>query len=173
MCAPRREGAAKERRQERAPAPTLDAVLPDEFMPDVDVDKEMERAFDRRRGEILISDLDPDLDGDGRLTRFEKEVFELFKGADVDGSGSINLKEVYGVVRKAAQMKRTTSMLKKLLGVAVFVIGFGIVSAIFGFVLSRRCSTRQHTSTPVPASRVIAQSAELSAINVRTAKDQV
>ena len=57
--------------------------------------------------------------------------------------------------------------------IVVDLIGFGIVSAIFGFVLSRRCSTRQHTSTPVPASRVIAQSAELSAINVRTAKDQV
>ena len=75
-----------------------------------------------RRGELLLSDLNPDFDGDGRISAFEKEVYDMFKAADKDGSGALNMREVYGVVKTSAQLRRTASLLKKLLALSAAVI---------------------------------------------------
>ena len=79
-------------------------------------------ARERRRGELLLADLNPDFDGDGRVSAFEQEVFEMFKAADRDGSGALNMREVYAVVKNSAQLRRTAGLLKKLLAGAIAVI---------------------------------------------------
>ena len=45
-------------------------------------------------GGIPISSLNPDSDGDGKVEKWELEVFDRIKDADADGSGSINVKEL-------------------------------------------------------------------------------
>ena len=51
---------------------------------------------------IDISQLDPDTDGDGQIEDWEKDVFERIKAADADGSGSISVKELFGMIKQAA-----------------------------------------------------------------------
>ena len=77
---------------------------------------------ERRRGVLHLSDLNPDADGDGKISAFEKEVYNMFKEADVDGSGALSMREVYGVVKKAARMRRWMGLLKKLFAIAVLAI---------------------------------------------------
>ena len=49
---------------------------------------------DAAKGSIAISTLNPDTDGDGKVEKWELEVFERIRAADADGSGSISVKEV-------------------------------------------------------------------------------
>ena len=51
-----------------------------------------------KAGAIPISTLNPDTDGDGKVEKWEQEVFERIKEADADQSGSIDVKELFGVV---------------------------------------------------------------------------
>ena len=46
----------------------------------------------------------------------------MFKAADRDGSGALNMREVYAVVKNSAQLRRTAGLLKKLLAGAIAVI---------------------------------------------------
>ena len=71
---------------------------------------------------ISIADLDPDVDGDGVITQYEKEVHQLFVKADVDGSGSLNVREFYEVLRQVTEMGKAKHQLKKMLILAVFLI---------------------------------------------------
>ena len=44
--------------------------------------------------ELDISTMNPDADGDGHISKMEREIFNALKAADVDDSGSIGVKEV-------------------------------------------------------------------------------
>ena len=44
--------------------------------------------------ELDISQMNPDADGDGKISKMEREIYNALKKADVDGSGSIGVKEV-------------------------------------------------------------------------------
>jgi hypothetical protein len=48
----------------------------------------------QQSGSIPIKALNPDADGDGKVERWEVEVFNRIKDADADASGSISVKEV-------------------------------------------------------------------------------
>ena len=50
-------------------------------------------------GGIPIASLNPDTDGDGKMEKWEVDVFERIKEADADKSGSINVKEARRVPR--------------------------------------------------------------------------
>jgi len=50
----------------------------------------------QQSGSIPIKSLNPDADGDGKVERWEVEVFNRIKDADADASGSISVKEVCG-----------------------------------------------------------------------------
>ena len=44
--------------------------------------------------ELDISQMNPDADGDGKISKMEREIYNALKKADVDGSGTIGIKEV-------------------------------------------------------------------------------
>jgi hypothetical protein len=71
---------------------------------------------------ISLADLDPDVDGDGVISKYEKDLHKFFVDADVDGSGSLNIKEFYSVLRQIAEMGKAKHQLKKMLTLAVFLI---------------------------------------------------
>ena len=52
------------------------------------------RITEAAKGDIVISQLNPDTDGDGRVAQWEAEVFERILQADADKSGAISVKEV-------------------------------------------------------------------------------
>ena len=76
----------------------------------------------KQTGQVPLALLNPDKDGDGNLSSWEKKVFNMFKSADVDGSGALSVHEIYTVVGSAASLKKQTGQLKKLLIVAVILI---------------------------------------------------
>ena len=63
-----------------------------------------------QKGGIPISSLNPDTDGDGKVEKWESDVFTRIQDADADKSGSISVKELFGVIKGAAESDR----LKKL-----------------------------------------------------------
>ena len=73
-------------------------------------------------GDIPISSLNPDVDGDGKVEKWEQEVFDRIKAADADRSGSINVKELFSVIKGAADADKAKRLFQKLLTVAVLVI---------------------------------------------------
>ena len=52
---------------------------------------------------IPISALNPDSDGNGIVAKWELEVYERIKRADADSSGSIKTKELFSVIKAAAE----------------------------------------------------------------------
>ena len=50
--------------------------------------------------EIDLKSLNPDADGDGKVSQQEKEIYAALKAADIDGSGSIGQAELYAVIGK-------------------------------------------------------------------------
>ena len=46
--------------------------------------------------EIDLKSLNPDADGDGKITQQERDIYNALKAADIDGSGSIGLVELCG-----------------------------------------------------------------------------
>ena len=75
-----------------------------------------------RAGGIPISSLNPDSDGDGKVEKWEVEVYNRIKDADADRSGSINVKELFGVIKGAAESDRQKRVFRRLFGVSVLVI---------------------------------------------------
>ena len=73
-------------------------------------------------GDIPISSLNPDVDGDGKVEKWEQEVFDRIKAADADRSGSINVKELFSVIKGAADADKAKRLFQKLLVVSVLVI---------------------------------------------------
>ena len=71
---------------------------------------------------IPISSLNPDVDGDGKIEKWEQEVFERIKAADADQSGSIDVKELFSVIKGAVDADKAKRLFQKLLAVAVLVI---------------------------------------------------
>ena len=55
---------------------------------------------------IPISSLNPDTDGDGQVAAWEKETYDRIVRADQDGSGSISVKELFSVIKGAADEVR-------------------------------------------------------------------
>ena len=79
----------------------------------------------KKKGSTKLVDmslLNPDMDGDGKVSRFEKEVHQMFVAADVDGSGALSVREFYAVLNKIRAEHETKSLFKKGLIVATILI---------------------------------------------------
>jgi hypothetical protein len=74
------------------------------------------------KGGIPINTLNPDSDGDGKVEKWEAEVFDRIKDADADKSGSISVKELFTVIKGAAESDRAKRMFRNLFFAALFVI---------------------------------------------------
>jgi len=79
---------------------------------------------------IPISSLDPDSDGDGKIEPWEMDVFKRIQAADADQSGSISVKELFGVIKGAAESDKQKKLFQRLLFVAMFIIVL-LVAAMF------------------------------------------
>ena len=86
------------------------------------------------KGGIPIFSLNPDSDGDGKVEQWEVEVFNRIKDADADKSGSISVKELFGVIKQAAESDRAKRLFRRLFFVAVVVI-FLLIGAMLGMGL--------------------------------------
>lgn len=53
-----------------------------------------------------LADLDPDADGDGVVSAFEKAVYERIQRIDKDGDGKLSVHELYDVVEEAVAAKQ-------------------------------------------------------------------
>ena len=78
---------------------------------------------------IPISSLNPDTDGDGKVEKWEMDVFSRIKSADEDKSGSISVKELFGVIKGAAESDKQKKLFARLLVVAVLII-FALIGAM-------------------------------------------
>ena len=67
---------------------------------------EMRRLSGRGDGILSIAALDPDLNKDGRVEPWEKEVYQRLLDADMDGSGTVSVKELFGVMRQTGDELR-------------------------------------------------------------------
>ena len=66
------------------------------------------------KGGIPIVSLNPDTDGDGKVEAWEVDVFERIKEADADKSGSISVKELFSVIKGAAESDRQKKLFRRL-----------------------------------------------------------
>ena len=72
--------------------------------------------------ELQLSDLDPDADGDGKVSSLEKEIYAALKAADIDGTGSIGMGELYSVIGNLVTAKRQVKNLGKVVVALLFII---------------------------------------------------
>ena len=70
----------------------------------------------------------PNSSPDGKVEKWEMEVFDRIKKADEDKSGSISVKELFGVIKGAAESDKAKKLFQKLLGVAFVIIVFLLVA---------------------------------------------
>jgi len=109
-----------------------------------------------QKGGIPISTLDPDTDGDGKVEKWEVDVFERIKAADEDKSGSINVKELFGVIKGAAESDKQKKLYRKaamaLAAVVLFLIGalvaVSLVGAIVGGNMIKESKVPDCSATP-------------------------
>jgi len=89
-----------------------------------------------RKGGIPIAELNPDTDGDGQVEAWENDVFLRIQDADEDKSGSISVKELFGVIRRAAESDRQKRHFRRLFLVAcallvlMLVVNTGLTAAV-------------------------------------------
>jgi len=84
-----------------------------------------------KKGGISITSLNPDSDGDGKVEKWEVEVFERIKDADADESGSISVKELFSVIKGAAESDRQKRRFRRAFFAALIVI-LALVGAMLG-----------------------------------------
>ena len=77
---------------------------------------------------IPIGEINPDFDGDGKISTLEREIFSKLVAADVDKSGYISSNELYGAITELVESKKRTKALGRLV--------FGLVVAL---ILSMGC----------------------------------
>ena len=80
-----------------------------------------------------LADLNPDADGDGVISPFEKAVYERIKRIDKDGDGKLSIHELYDVVEEAVAAKQDKSFFKTLF--------FGTVAIVVVLLLCISCIT--------------------------------
>lgn len=78
--------------------------------------------------ELEISALDPDADGDGNVSPLEMEIYKALKAADIDGSGSIGVGELYKVIGDLVGEKRKVKNLSKLVFVLLVIVVLALAS---------------------------------------------
>jgi Ca2+-binding EF-hand superfamily protein len=88
---------------------------------------------------IPIESLNPDTDGDGKVEPWEVDVFERIKAADADASGVISTKELFGVIKGAAESDKQKKLFQKLamvlVGVICVLVGLICAVSIVGAVV--------------------------------------
>ena len=87
-----------------------------------------------QKGGIPITTLNPDSDGDGKVEKWEVEVYNRIKEADADNSGSISVKELFGVIKGAAESDRMKRLYRRLFLIAILVI-LALIAAMLGMSL--------------------------------------
>ena len=78
--------------------------------------------------ELDVSALNPDADGDGNVSPLEREIYQALKAADIDGSGSIGVGELYAVIGNLVSEKRKVRSLSKLVAALVLVLVLALAS---------------------------------------------
>jgi len=103
------------------------------------IKRSSDEVKEAQKGGIPISTLNPDTDGDGKVEKWEVDVFERIKAADEDKSGSINVKELFGVIKGAAESDRQKKLFRKLfiiacvLLVVMLIANMGLTMAVVFF----------------------------------------
>ena len=76
--------------------------------------------------ELDLKALNPDADGDGHVTEQEKEIYAALKAADIDGTGSIGLVELYAVIGNLVGEKKKVKGLTKLVVGLILLLGLAL-----------------------------------------------
>ena len=86
--------------------------------------------------ELDVSKLDPDADGDGNISPLEKEIYAALKAADIDGSGSIGVGELYTVIGNLVSAKRQVKSLGKVIVALLLILVLALASIFVVSVLA-------------------------------------
>ena len=78
--------------------------------------------------ELDVSALDPDADGDGKVSPLEKEIFHALKAADLDGSGTIGVGELYAVIGNLVGEKRKVKNLGRMVVALLLALMLALAS---------------------------------------------
>lgn len=92
---------------------------------------------------IQIAKLNPDTDGDGKIDKWEKEVYGRIEAADTDKSGCISPKELFAVFRAAAQADKLKKLYRHGLLVSITLLVV-FLFANFGLTTSGAHEPRVH-----------------------------
>jgi len=110
-------------------APSKMALLKRKLKAASDVYRFQDEIRKQIKGVSPLVGLDPDIDGDGNVSEFERFVWEQLQKVDTDGDGTLSSKEVYAVVAQCCQEKmakesaqKTSKRLGKLLTLAIVVV---------------------------------------------------
>lgn len=63
---------------------------------------------------IPLANIDPDFDGDGKVSQLEKEIHAKLMAADTDKSGYISTHELYGAITELVESKKKAKNLFKM-----------------------------------------------------------
>ena len=94
---------------------------------------------------------------DGKVEKWEAEVFERIKMADEDKSGSINVKELFGVIKGAAESDKQKKLFRGLFIVASLLLvvmlfaNMGLTAAVV--FLAKDTQVRYTTTIRAPCLR--------------------
>jgi len=94
------------------------------------IKKMSDEVKEASKGGIPITSLNPDTDGDGKVEKWEMDVFDRIKKADEDRSGAISVKELFGVIKGAAESDKQKKLFQRLFFGATFIIVL-LVGAMF------------------------------------------
>ena len=81
----------------------------------------------KRAGTIDLNVLNPDRDGDGRVSKFEDEVYNRLKSLDKDRDGILSAQELYNVVQEMTRKSRSKRAYRRLFLAAA---GFSLLLVI-------------------------------------------
>jgi hypothetical protein len=97
---------------------------------------------------LLDPRADSDIDGDGKLDPFEKQVMQAFKAADRDDSGTLTPIEMIEIMRTMADTSRANKRLGRsvfgLMGLVVLLIGALVGVSISGAMVGGETIKESH-----------------------------
>ena len=96
---------------------------------------------------IPLSGIDPDFDGDGKVSPLEKEIYAKLVAADTDKSGYISTHELYGAITELVQEKKKVKNLVKLSAALMIALLLTLASMLCVSIVANEATKESHVGS--------------------------